>query len=59
MKLFSAIALLAAGLFFSTSCEQHEWEQTKKFHKPHGGHHGDEGDHGHGKDDEKKDEKAQ
>lgn len=52
--LFAAAA--AAGLFLAaTSCERHEWEETKQLHEKHGhashgedhgdGHHGEEKAH--------------
>ena len=37
MKLTTLFAAAAAGLFLvATSCERHEWEETKKLHEKHG-----------------------
>ena len=37
MKPTTLFAAAAAGLFLvATSCERHEWEETKKLHEKHG-----------------------
>jgi hypothetical protein len=40
MKLFSL--LVAAIAMFGTSCERHDFEETKKLHEKHHADHGDE-----------------
>ncbi|MCW1887349.1 hypothetical protein OKA04_21610 [Luteolibacter flavescens] len=56
MKPTTLFAAAAAGLFlFATSCERHEWEETRKLHEKHGHASHGEGhdDHGHGHEGEK------
>jgi len=67
MKLTTLFAAAAAGLFLvATSCERHEWEETKKLHEKHGhaahgeGHEAAHGEAAHGEEQavEKHEEKA-
>ena len=50
MKLTTLFAAAAAGLFLvATSCERHEWSETKALHEKHGhGGHGEGHDAAHG-----------
>lgn len=49
MKPTTLFAAAAAGLFlFATSCERHDWEETRKLHEKHGhASHGEEHGDGH------------
>lgn len=43
----SVVVLSSMAVGLLVSCEQHSWEDSKKFHEEHGpGHHGDHGEHG-------------
>ncbi|MCW1922787.1 hypothetical protein OKA05_09515 [Luteolibacter arcticus] len=50
MKPTTLFAAAAAGLFLvATSCERHEWEETRKLHEKHGhAAHGEGHDAAHG-----------
>jgi len=52
MKSTTLFAAAAAGLFLvATSCERHEWAETKKLHEKHGhDSHGEGHEAAHGED---------
>jgi ABC-type Zn2+ transport system substrate-binding protein/surface adhesin len=53
MKALTLIVSSLTLLIGFSSCEKHDWEDTKKLYETHDDHgHGDHGhdDHGHGKD---------
>lgn len=55
MKTKVLASILACAGLLTTSCEQHNWKETKQLYSHGDGHgHGHEGEHGHGDAEHKK-----